>query len=133
MLRQIDRDFLDGEGYRYSTYSEGGNTLLVIENYELPIGYVPQVVELLLIIPSSYPDGQIDMWWVHPAVVFARNRAEPVNAQVRQAFPGYAPDAGRQWQRFSRHPKWRPGIDDLTSYLRAARSTMEYEARQVAA
>jgi Prokaryotic E2 family E len=133
MLRERDRDFLDAEGYRYSTYNEGSNALLVIENFELPIGYVPQEVELLLIIPSTYPDGQIDMWWVHPVVVFARNQTEPANAQVRQTFPGYTPDPNRQWQRFSRHPKWRAGIDDLTSYLRAALSTLAFEATQVAA
>lgn len=133
MLREIDREFLDAEGYRYSTYGEGANTLLVTENYELPPGYEPQTVELLLIIPSTYPDGQIDMWWVYPYVVFARNRVEPVNAQVRQAFGGYTAEPGRQWQRFSRHPKWRPGVDDLSSYMRAIRSTMEHEAGQVAA
>jgi E2/UBC family protein E len=133
MLREFDKEFLDAEGYRYSTYNEGGNTLLVIENYELPVGYDPQTVQLLVIMPSSYPDGQIDMWWIYPAVVFVGNRAEPVNAQVRQAFAGYTPEPGRQWQRFSRHPKWRPGVDDLISYLRAIRSTMEGESRQVAA
>lgn len=133
MLCEIDKEFLDAEGYRYSSYSEGANTLLVIENYELPAGYDPQTVELLLILPSSYPDGQIDMWWFSPAVVFSRTRTEPLNTQVRQPFAGYTPEPGRQWQRFSRHPKWRPGVDNLTSYLRAVRSTMEHEARQVAA
>lgn len=133
MLREIDKKFLDAAGYRYSTYSEGANTLVVIENYELPVGYDPETVELLLIVPSTYPDGQLDMWWVYPHVVFARSRAQPVNAQVQQAFAGYTPEPGRQWQRFSRHPKWRPGVDSLTSYLRAIRSTMEHEARQIAA
>jgi hypothetical protein len=133
MLRELDKVFLDSEGYRYSTYSDGANTLLVIENYGLPAGYDPLTVELLLIIPSTYPDGQLDMWWVYPHVVFARTRTQPVNAQVLQQFGGYTPEPSRQWQRLSRHPKWRSGVDDLISYLRAIRSTMEYEAGQVAA
>jgi hypothetical protein len=133
MLRKVDIDFLDAVGFRYSTYAQGAATLLVIDDYELPPGYNPSGVQLLLQIPSSYPDGKIDMWWVYPYVVFSSTGVEPVSAQVRQAFAGYTPEPGRKWQRFSRHPKWRPGVDDLASFLRAVRSTMECEARQVVA
>jgi len=70
---------------------------------------------------------------VFPPVVFDRTKTEPVNAPVRQAFSGYTRDPNRQWQRFSRHPQWRPGADDLRSYLRSLRSTMEREVQQLAA
>lgn len=133
MLREVDREFLTEQGYRFAEYPAGGMTLLVIEGYELPAGYDPPAVDLLLQIPSSYPDGKIDMWWVHPHVVFAASRRRPVNADVTQSFAQFAPEPGRVWQRFSRHPQWRPGVDDLRSFLRALRSTLENEARQVAA
>jgi hypothetical protein len=133
MLREIDKQWLEAQGYRFSIYVEGSNNLLVIQNYVLPPGFDPQTVELLLVVPSTYPDGQLDMWWIHPPVVFAQTRVEPANAQVRQAFPGYAPEPSRQWQRFSRHPQWRAGVDDLRSYLRALQSTLANEARRIAA
>jgi hypothetical protein len=133
VLREIDTRRLEERGHEFSTYLEGKLTLLVIENYELPDGYTPQTVDLLIQIPSDYPDANLDMWWVFPAVVFTQTNAEPVNTQVRQAFAGYTPDSARQWQRFSRHPNWQPGVDDLRTFLVSLRSTMEHEAPKVAA
>jgi hypothetical protein len=133
MLREVDRQHLAELGLCFSTYAQGETTLLVIEGYELPAGFEPRAVDVLIEIPSTYPDGKLDMWWVFPPVIFAQTRAEPVNAGVRQPFAGFGPDPNRQWQRFSRHPEWRPGKDDIRSYLRSLRSTMEREAQQLAA
>jgi hypothetical protein len=133
VLRDVDTTFLEEHEHPFTAYPEGDRTLLVLEAYELPTGYEPATVDLLLEIPSTYPDGKIDMWWIHPPVVFTSSRAAPVNTDVRHAFPGYKPDPARQWQRFSRHPEWRPGIDDLRSYLQSMRSTLEAEAAQAGA
>ena len=133
MLLESDKKYLESRGFRYSLYEHGSLTLLVIHDFELPLGHAPQVVDLLIQIPSNYPDAKLDMWWVYPAVVFADTRAEPAAAAVREVFSSFTPEPARQWQRFSRHPEWRPGIDDLRTYLGSLRSTMESEARQVAA
>jgi len=133
MLREVDKQHLVEAGLRFSTYPHGEGEILVIESCELPAGYDPATVDLLIEVPSTYPDGKLDMWWVFPHVVFARTQQEPVNTQVRQEFAAYAPEPTRQWQRFSRHPEWRAGVDDLRSFLRSLRSTMENEAQQVAA
>lgn len=133
MFREEDKKYLEERSHQYSTYEQGGVTLLVLEQYELPDGYTPQAADVLIEIPADYPDANLDMWWVFPPVVFTRTGAEPAQTQVRQSFAGYAPDPERQWQRFSRHPSWRLGVDDLRSYLVSLRSTMENEARQLAA
>jgi hypothetical protein len=133
MLKDSDRQHLEENGWQFSTYPHGEGEILVIAGYELLAGYEPQTVELLIEVPSTYPDGKLDMWWVYPVVVFERTKQEPPGAQVRQAFAAYEPEPDRQWQRFSRHPEWRPGVDDLRSFLRSLRSTMETDAQQVAA
>jgi hypothetical protein len=133
VLRDVDRQHLEEHGYKFATYQEGNITLLVIENYVMPAGYTPEVIDLLLQIPADYPDAALDMWWVYPTVTFANTGAHPLNTQVWQAFAGYTPDPAREWQRFSRHPQWRAGKDDLRTYLVSLRSTMENEAGQLAA
>jgi Prokaryotic E2 family E len=133
VLQDLDRQQLDAAGHRYSTYVEGELTLLVIRDYEVPGGYSPRAVDLLLQIPRDYPDAALDMWWVFPEVRFERTSSRPTNTDVFQPFAGFAPEPTRQWQRFSRHPQWRLGVDDLRSYLASLHSTMENEARRLAA
>jgi hypothetical protein len=133
MLRAVDRKVLDDQGFSFKEYARGEMTLLVISDYVLPGGYEPATTDLLLQIPSSYPDGKIDMWWVFPHVTFARTGQMPVNANVFETFAAFTPDPARSWQRFSRHPEWRPGTDDLRGFMRAVRMTLEAEARQAAA
>ncbi len=132
MLSERDTQHLDELGQAYSVYQQGAITLLVLEAYELPPGYQSAAVDVLIEIPSTYPDGALDMWWTFPYVVFASGQV-PVNTDVRQPYPGYAPDPARVWQRWSRHPQWRAGTDDLRSFLRAMRTTLETEAQRVAA
>ncbi|HUZ82353.1 MAG TPA: E2/UBC family protein [Gaiellaceae bacterium] len=133
MLRECDKNHLDEIGLTYSIYEQGEITLLVLEGYELPVGCQPAAVDVLIAIPSTYPDGALDMWWTYPYVVFAPRGQAPVNTDVRQPYSGYTPDPARQWQRWSRHPQWRAGTDDLRSFLRAMRTTLETEAQRVAA
>jgi hypothetical protein len=133
VLRDVDLSHLTKRGFKYSTYTEGNLALLVIENYQLPSGYTPQTIDLLIQIPADYPDAALDMWWVYPHVQFERTGAEPTNTTERAAFAGFTPESGRLWQRFSRHPQWRLGVDDLRTYIASIRSTMENEVRQLAA
>lgn len=45
-----------------------GWTLLVLSEYQLPDGYTPNRVRLLVKLPPTYPDAAPDMFWVIPAV-----------------------------------------------------------------
>ena len=123
MLARPDREFLEREGLAYEVASEAGMVTLVINGYELPVGYTPRVVDLLLLLPVGFPDASPDMFWTDPVVTYADGRVPP-QTQLRQTF------RGRTWQRWSRHPGqgWRVGIDNLQSYLRLIRTGLEREA-----
>lgn len=130
MLKPADIAYLDEKGINYSTYPDGANTLLVLHGYELPDGYNPPVTDVLILVPADYPDAQLDMWWCYPVVTFASNGARPQASEVMQEFSAYAPEPGRSWQRFSRHPTWRAGTDDLRSFLRWMRYHLEHDVTQ---
>jgi hypothetical protein len=133
MLRRADIAYLETNGHRYTTYPFGNVTLLVIHEYKLPLGYSPRVIDLLIHIPDTYPDGQLDMWWVYPWVSFVATGTRPQAADVQQQFHGFAPEPTRTWQRFSRHGSWRVGHDDLRTFITAMRATLERDVAAVAA
>jgi hypothetical protein len=133
MLSAEDAEYLRQEGLRFETFKQGELTLLVIFDYMLPAGYRPAAVDLLIQLPSLYPDAGLDMWWVFPHVVYAQSEAPPAATQCHESFEGFALEPARAWQRFSRHPQWRAGVDDVRSYLRTLRFVLADEALQVAA
>ncbi len=95
----------------------GGWQFLVISNYELPGGFEPNRVDLLLKLPPTFPDAAPDMFWVHPAVN-APNGCVP-RASSNELL------LGKDWQRFSWHlgpTAWKPGISTLRDYLRCVQA-----------
>ena len=101
---------------------------LIIKGFALPAGYQPSEVDLLLRLPIQFPQTPPDMFWTDPAVSYA-NGGIPSQTQVREMY------VGRSWQRWSRHfgqSHWRAGADDLRSYLRLIRSTLEREVAALA-
>jgi hypothetical protein len=54
---------------RAALHAEGGGwQFLVISDCELPKGFEPNPVELLIKLPPGFPDAAPDMFWVFPAV-----------------------------------------------------------------
>ncbi|MFT3864593.1 MAG: E2/UBC family protein [Solirubrobacterales bacterium] len=128
MLSEVDKAFLEQRGFDHEVIGEGQMVSLIIHGFRMPDGYVPGVVDLLLRLPSGFPDAAPDMWWTAPAVSYVGGSAPPAT-EVRQEF------VGRTWQRWSRHlaVSWRPGIDNLQTYLRLIRTDLERATMQVAA
>jgi len=120
VLNEGDKAFLEQLGLDHEVISEGSMFSLIIRGFRLPDGYEPAVVDLLLRLPSGFPDAAPDMWWTAPAVSYVGGGTPPAT-EVRQEF------AGRTWQRWSRHLaiSWRPGIDNLQTYLRLIRTDLE--------
>jgi hypothetical protein len=115
VLSELDELALNRRGLAFSiTNTDGGGTNVVIQQFELPAGFAPQQTSLLLKLPPNFPDAAPDMFWVNPHVKLTSTNAVPVNADQFEIHTD-----GQQWQRFSRHLKspWRPGIDDLDSWL----------------
>lgn len=90
-----------------------GWCFLVILDYELPAGFEPGRVELLIKLPPGFPDAAPDMFWVHPAVRTTSGNLPHATSNERLL--------EKNWQRFSWHlaaGAWKPGISDLRDFLR---------------
>lgn len=123
MLPDNDLEYLRNKELDFDTQLEGNMISLVIKRFTLPAGYQPSKVDLLLRLPVQFPQAPPDMFWTDPVISYTTGGAPP-QTQSRQSF------MGRSWQRWSRHfgqSRWRPGTDDLRSYLRLIRSTLEKE------
>lgn len=102
---------------------ESSSVVVVLPGYELPVGFEPKRVDLCLILAFGFPETQPDMFWVDPWVMLHGQR--PATADQPQQI------VGRNWQRFSRHlpgGAWRPGIDNLQSWVSAIGTILEREA-----
>jgi hypothetical protein len=121
--------YLRSRGLRFEAKLEGSMISLVIFGVELPAGYQPQTVDLLLRLPVQFPQVPPDMFWTDPVVTYDGGGV-PSATELRETH------MGRSWQRWSRHfgmSNWRPGIDDLRSYMTLIRSTLEREVVALAA
>jgi hypothetical protein len=128
MLSEDDEAYLQGQGFEYEVISEGQMFSLIICGFRLPAGYEPALVDLLLRLPGGFPDAAPDMFWTHPIVSYAGGGIPPAS-DVRLDYNG------RIWQRWSRHlaVAWRPGVDNLQTYLRLIRTDLEKGAPALAA
>ena len=91
----------------------GGWEFLVIADYELPAGFQPNRVNLLVKLPPGFPDAAPDMFWVHPPVRTAGGSQPRATSMERLL--------DKEWQRFSWHlagGAWKPGASTLRDYLR---------------
>lgn len=112
MLREQDRQFLDSTGLTYTSTVDGGFANVVIQNISTAPGLSPDKVDLLLRLPFGFPDAAPDMFWLAPNVTTTEGGQIPGTA-VAETW------ADRPWQRWSRHiaQQWRPGVDNLETYL----------------
>ncbi len=121
MLAEDDTNFLQSRGLTFRTHAEGEVVNLVISDYGLPPGYDVTHADLLIRLPNGFPDARPDMFWLSPAVAYQAG-AMPPGSEQREVY------VERTWQRWSRHLNendWRPGIDNLQSYLRFVRTNLQ--------
>jgi hypothetical protein len=113
LLPDADIETLRHRGLSWSAAIDGNMINLIIADYPLPPGYDVERAELLLRLPGAWPDGVPDMFFLIPHVRVKATSAWPAAAAT---FPVIG---DRQWQQWSRHfPNlWRPGVDDLATYL----------------
>ena len=129
MITDADKLMLDELGLPWTLVPEAGWLSLTIMGWALPSGLAPASADLLIRIPPGYPDMPLDMWYFSPNVSRTDGR-DIEQTQVREEY------SGRTWQRWSRHlaaGDWRPGTDDLRSYLARLRSELRKIAASVAA
>lgn len=120
-LPESDRNYLAAKEYHFEVRESGNRMHLVIKDFEFPDYYRPQVADLMIIIPSAYPNSNPDMFWTTPDVKL-KNGAWPERAKHHKNF------LGQSWQRWSRHfakKSWRPGVDGMRTYLGAIKRELD--------
>lgn len=117
VLRDQDQLFLESLGYSHSVEVSEGFLNLVLADFPTP-GLDQGQVDLLLRLPIGFPDATPDMFWVAPALT-TKGVAIPGTEVIEN-------HVGRDWQRWSRHigGQWRPGVDNLETYLAYVRRAL---------
>lgn len=122
-LPEDDERYLNALGLPWETVKEAGTSWLVVHNWSLPAGYNHTTAMAGLIIPPSYPDGQIDMVYFHPHLALTSGKG--INKLTPRRFDG------RELQQWSRHRTnenpWRPGLDDVASHFTLVNHWLERE------
>lgn len=123
MLAERDAAYLAERWPGHELREDGGGVAVILPGFELPAGFAPRVVSMLIRLPFGFPDSQPDMFWVFPHV--ALHGHAPAAANVIEQMHGCV------WQRFSRHLPggvWRAGIDDLRRYVALITTMLDREA-----
>ena len=100
------------EGLTITLTEADGMANVEIAKYPINSGYYNEaVVNLLLRLPLSYPNGKPDMFWLDDDFVLKDGKV-PKSAEHMEHW------LGRNRRRFSWHlSSWNPGVDNLVTYL----------------
>lgn len=128
MLSAVDQAVLNDLGLGYTTTAENGHVCLVLEAYPLPAGADRPTTDLLIRLPTGFPDTRPNMFWFADDLRFGDTGTRAQAADHTEAH------VGRTWWRWSRHINdgWQPG-DDLRTYLRYIDRCISVAAGLVAA
>ena len=120
-LPSDDSEFLVSGDYEWKPLTENSKNGLVIRQYALPSGYIPEVSTLMLLIPPGYPISPLDMFYFSPGV--SRKDGRNISALAEESH------FGRTWQRWSRHylNEWRPGIDGVATHITYVGNQLRFE------
>ena len=121
-LPDDDTEYLNAHFPGWTQMTEGSKRGLIIPNYPLPDGYTPDKSDLMLIIPTDYPAGKIDMFYFDPHV--ARKNGKDIGALNDESH------FWRNWQRWSRHYDWTPGVDSIVSHISFVHEQLKSELRK---
>lgn len=123
-LLEIDENYLDELGHPWETCNDEGNRWLVIHDHFVPLGYTISSTTLALLIPPTYPQAEIDMFYVHPHL-------QKISGGVIEATQATQNIGGRVFQRWSRHrgpgSPWNPQKDNVVTHLALAESSIAKE------
>lgn len=111
-LPENDIEFLAEKGYHYQLVVNGSGWYLIISHFPIPEAYLPFEADLLINIVAGYPNNPLDMFWTIPDVKL-------VNGNWPNAGDVHETHNGLTWQRWSRHYTWRPGVDNLRTFISA--------------
>lgn len=119
-----DRCYLGGKGIAFEEVEDGAQKSIIIQNYPLPSGrFDALAANILILLPSGYPDVPPDMFHTIPWVRLASNKQYPRRADQEINF------AGAKWQRWSRHNhEWRAGVDGIWTMIKRIENALAVAA-----
>lgn len=122
-LLLVDHTYLDNLGLSWETLIEGDQRWLVISDYPVARGYQVSTVKLALLVPLPYPQAQIDMFHLFPAL--AKNDGGAIPNLMQQVIGNV------QFQTWSRHrgqeSTWNPRRDNVVTHLALVESAIAKE------
>ena len=109
-LPEEDEESLNALGRPWETIREGSNQWLLLHEMDFPAGLNHPKGSVAVQIPPSYPTSGLDMAYFHPHLARVDNK--PIGqTQCMQ------PIEGKQWQRWSRHYTWQPGVHSVSTHV----------------
>lgn len=128
-LPEDDEQFVVSLGLPWETVKDGDTRWLVVHDWPVPPGYNHSTAHAGLILPASYPDGQIDMVYFHPHLSLTCGKG--INNLTPRQFDG------KDWQQWSRHRTevnpWRAGLDNIGTHFLLVEHWLRRENPGVAA
>lgn len=123
-LPDKDRQYLGDRGLTFEEVVDGANKGIILRHFPLPSGrFDAPVADLLILLPSGYPDAPPDMFYLLPWIRLVQGSNYPRAADQSFSFQG------QSWQRWSRHNnEWRPGIDGIKTMLKRVEHALEVAA-----
>ncbi len=128
-LPEKDRDYLDNLGLKYETLKSNGRQFVIIYDYFVNQDYYKiekggDNVDVLLLIPSGYPNSQIDMASFYPHL-------QRVDKKPIPNIHHFYNVKHRKWQTWSRHRSglavWDPEIDFIGTHMEYVESFLQKE------
>lgn len=113
-LSPEDEKFLEEFGLPWETIAEGAQRWVLIHSFPTHAGYNHSAVTIAVRFETGYPQSQLDMVYVFPAL------ARTDGGQIGQVNSAQPLDA-KSFQRWSRHRTaegpWVAGVDNLESHV----------------
>ena len=112
-LLPADEAFLMQYGLPWETIADGSQWVL-IHTFPTHEGYNHAKASIAVRLETGYPQAQLDMMYVYPALVRKDGQLIPQTQAVQTL-------DGKAWQRWSRHRTganpWQPGEDSLETHV----------------
>ena len=118
------RRYLTDQGVDFEEHEEAGQKAVIVKQFGLPTRrFDVSSADLLILLPSGYPDCPPDMFYTMPWLKLIASNCYPNRADSPFEFLGLT------WQCWSRHNnQWRPGIDGIWTMLKRVDTALECAA-----
>ena len=107
-LPEEDEEYLDSYGLDWETVIVVNEHWLFVNNFPIPDGFNHKNVILAIRI-AGYPQSKLDMVYFSPPL--SRLDGKSINALTPIVIDGV------NYQQWSRHYRWRDGIDSLVTHI----------------